>query len=410
MRVSKRRIRGQPDPVAHPAAPVTRQLALGGRARTARRQRMADALLKTPLHPWHASHHGHLVEFAGWSLPTHYSSIVAEHTATRTAVGVFDVSHMGRLEFVGDHPLGAVGPTRDATSRRLKPGTIRYGLVTNDARRDPGRRARLSPAAPGRRHASADGCQRVNREKIVAWIRDHQRPDERVTLIDRSLETAMIAVQGPAAIGLVNPLVDADVSALRYYTGTITRCGDVEVIVSRTGYTGEDGCELIVPNDAAAGLWQRILDEGHSRGAVPVGLAARDTLRLEAGMPLYGHELSEQIEPFQAGLAFAVQLEDHEFLGREALVAAKEDRVGPVRVGLRLDGRRVPREKYSVLCDGRVAGSVTSGTFSPTFNRPIAMAYLAPNASQAGTCVAVDIRGRSEPAEVVGLPFYSRNS
>jgi len=371
---------------------------------------MADALLKTPLHPWHASHHGHLVAFAGWSLPTHYTSIVAEHTATRTAVGVFDISHMGRLEFVGDHSLALLDRLVTRRVARLKPGMIRYGLVTNThggilddvlvyylPRRDGGTQVLMVVNAS-------------NREKIVAWIRDHQRPEERVTLIDRSLETAMIAVQGPAAIGLVNPLVEADVSALRYYTGTITRCGDVEVLVSRTGYTGEDGCELIVPNDAAPGLWQRILDEGHSLGAVPVGLAARDTLRLEAGMPLYGHELSEQIQPFQAGLEFAVQLEDHEFMGREALVAAKEDRNCPVRVGLRLDGRRVPREKYSVLRDGRVVGRVTSGTFSPTFNRPIAMAYLPRDASQAGTCLAVDIRGRSEPAEVVGLPFYSRNS
>ncbi len=370
---------------------------------------MVEASLKTPLHSWHSSHGGRLVDFAGWSMPVQYTSIVDEHMATRTAVGLFDISHMGRLEFEGKAALSLLDRLVTRRVARLKPGTIRYALVTNqqggildDV---------LVYHLPGQ-----DGSSRVlmvvnasNREKIVDWINRHRRSDDAV-LHDLTLETAMIAVQGPAAVGLVTSFLDIDLRGMKYYTGAVGHIGEVEVVVSRTGYTGEDGCELWVPSSAAVAIWQQLLDEGQPLGAVPVGLGARDTLRLEAAMPLYGHELSEEITPLQAGLGFAVQLDHHEFMGRDALEQASHDTQGPVRIGLQLSGRRVPREHYPVLSHGAVVGEVTSGTFSPTLQHPIAMAYVTPAANQPNTTLEIDIRGRHEPAEVVDLPFYSRTT
>jgi aminomethyltransferase len=372
---------------------------------------MADKLLnKTPLHAWHSSHAGRLVDFAGWEMPVQYGSIVDEHVATRTAVGVFDISHMGRLEFAGDHALSFLDRLVTRRVANMKPGQIRYALITNE-------QGGILDDVLVYDLQRRDGSPRImmvvnasNRDKIVAWLQQHHRAAEQVAVRDLTMETAMIAVQGPASIDLVAPMVDVDVPGMKYYTGAMARLGSAEVVISRTGYTGEDGCELTVPRQAALEIWQRILDQGQSRGARPVGLAARDTLRLEAGMPLYGHELSEQIHPFQAGLSFAVQLDHRDFVGRDALVLAKSDASCRRRVGLRLRDRRVPREHYAVLLNGRIVGEVTSGTFSPTLDRPIAMAYVDPPVSGVGQVLQVDIRGREAPVEVVDLPFYSRNS
>jgi len=349
-----------------------------------------------------------MVDFAGWQMPVQFTSIVDEHRATRNAVGLFDISHMGRLEFSGPAALELLDRLVTRRVAQLKPGSIRYALVTNQQggilddvlvyhlRRD-------------------DGAARVlmvvnasNREKIVSWIQEHSN-DRGTTMTDLTTQTAMIAVQGPRAIELVAPLLSSELGDLKYYHGAITTINGLEVVVSRTGYTGEDGCELWVPAGEAVNIWEMLLDAGQSLEALPVGLAARDTLRLEAAMPLYGHELNEQITPFQAGLEFAVQLEGHEFTGREALVAAKSDTSSPVRVGLALDGRRVPREHYAVLHAGQRIGEVTSGTFSPTLQQPIAMAYVAPELSDTDTSLDIDIRGRAVPATVVPLPFYSRS-
>lgn len=196
---------------------------------------------------------------------------------------------------------------------------------------------------------------------------------------------------------------------MKYYTGAIAELGGQEVVVSRTGYTGEDGCELWVPAEKAVEVWEKLFNRAGSTEVAPVGLGARDSLRLEAAMPLYGHELSEKIRPFQAGLSFAVQLKDHEFIGCEALEAVREDTTHPVRVGLSLEGRRVPREHYPLLGDGSVIGEVTSGTFSPTLQHPIAMGYVSRSKAAPGTVLHVDLRGRPLPATVVELPFYTRS-
>ena len=394
---------------------------------------MSGSLRNTPLADWHSAHGGRMVDFAGWSMPVQYGSIVEEHHATRRAAGLFDVSHMGRLRFDGPGAAALLDRLLTRKVVGMGPGKIRYSLVCCESGGilDDVLVYHLQEHGGGLYHLLVVNAS--NREKIVAWIQSHLKPGEDVRFVDRTVETAMIAVQGPAALRIVEPIVGADLGGLGYYTGVETTiCGHAG-IASRTGYTGEDGCELIVPAAAALEVWEKVLAHGKGIGAAAAGLGARDTLRLEAAMPLYGHELNELINPLTAGLGFAVNLEGRDFVGRAVLVAAKGRTDLPVRVGLELVGRRVPREHYPVMASGRreppgaVAvpseanlpgssrtplaesiGEVTSGTFSPTLQKPIAMAYVQPQFAAVGTELSVDIRGSAEPARVVKLPFYSR--
>ena len=369
---------------------------------------MTAGLLQTPLHAWHAAHGGRLVDFAGWHMPVQYKSIVEEHNATRTAAGAFDVSHMGRIRF--DGPGSAAFLDRLLTRKvvGMGPGKIRYSLVCNQAGGilDDVLVYRLEAFGGGLYHMLVVNAS--NREKILGWLAAHKKPADDVAFTDRTVETAMIAIQGPSALRIMEPLIGADVGGLAYYTGVETTICRHAGIVSRTGYTGEDGCEIIVPAASAEEIWERIFAAGKDQGIAAVGLGARDTLRLEAAMPLYGHELSEEINPFQAGLAFAVNLEGRDFVGKKALEPKKADPQQPVRIGLELSGKRAAREHYTVHSAGAKVGEVTSGTFSPTLQKPIAMAYVPPAAAKAGTELAVDIRGTLEPAKVVPLPFYKR--
>ena len=370
---------------------------------------MLQELSETPLCDWHRRHGGRLVDFAGWSMPVQYTSIKAEHRATRTAAGVFDISHMGRLTFHGDRAAEFLDAVVTRRVVDMKPGAIRYGLIVNhDAEI-------LDDVLVYHVPGIADSDYQMvvnagNREKIVDWLtrQASELGFDDVRMIDRTTETAMIAVQGPAAVGLMTPLVSADLASAKYYTGQLAQIAGHTGMVSRTGYTGEDGCELIVDATDAVSVWQAVLDASNP-AAMACGLGCRDTLRLEAAMPLYGHELTEQINPVQAGLRFAYNLEDRDFIGREAIGRFEQDDAQRRRVGLMFDTRRVPREGY-VLYDGdRPVGEVTSGTFSPTLDRPIAMAYVEPSVSQADTQLAVDIRGHRENGVVVRLPFYRRS-
>jgi len=371
-------------------------------------------LARTPLHDWHVAHGGRMVDFAGWRMPVQYTSIVAEHTATRTGVGLFDISHMGRLRFDGP---GAGRFLDGLVTRRvadLAPGRIRYALVTNHA-------GGILDDVLVYHLADAAGesywmlvVNAGNREKILAWLAPFLVDAADVQFSDATHDWAMIAVQGPGALELVDPLVDAQLPAMKYYQGREARIDGRGGIVSRTGYTGEDGFELIVGAPAAVAMWEKLLAAGSSTPGldsrtVPAGLGSRDTLRLEAAMPLYGHELNEQVNPFQAGLSFAVDLENREFPGRDALAKlqdAPQDRL----VGLQLRGKRVPREDYPVFHERRQVGRITSGTFSPTLKRPIAMAYVQPASAAVGTELTIDIRGRHEQAWVVQMPFYRRKA
>lgn len=350
-----------------------------------------------------------MVEFGGWSMPVQYTSIVAEHVATRTAVGLFDISHMGRLRFDGPDAAKFLDSLVTRRVADLSSGQIRYGLVTKEdgGILDDVLVYRLSDAAGGTYHLMVVNAS--NRAKILAWIEAQRvKSAHDFSYADLTPQWAMIAVQGPKALGVVQTLIEADLAGMKYYTGTETRICGHGGIVSRTGYTGEDGCELIVGANMAAKVWQTVLEAAMPLGGLACGLGARDTLRLEAAMPLYGHELSEEINPYQAGLGFAVNLENRSFPGRDALAKIKQDPNQPRRIGLEIVGKRTAREGATILREGETIGRVTSGTFSPTLDVPIAMGYVRPDAALVGSAVEVDIRGRREPARIVALPFYRR--
>ncbi len=379
---------------------------------------MSDELLYTPLRSWHAAHGARLVPFGGWEMPVQYTSIVEEHTATRTAAGLFDISHMGRINFVGPGAATLLDRLLTNSVATLKPGQIRYALVCNE------QGGVLDDVLVYRTPASDHTDHMLvvnasNRPKIVQWIERHRTAGDGVEVRDMTLELGMIAVQGPRALELVAPLVDlrrpggapdptATLDAVPYYYfAGVGTCGSWG-IVSRTGYTGEDGVELIVPSEKVAELWEKLNVAGGPYGVRPCGLGARDTLRLEAAMPLYGHELGEDTNPLEAGLGWAVKLDKGAFIGRDALAAAQQAGLKRRRVGLELEGRRPAREGYAVIHADHAIGRVTSGTFTPTLAKSIAMAYVPAEFAQPGTQLAVDIRGQQVAARVVKLPFYKR--
>lgn len=361
-------------------------------------------LLATPLHQWHQSHGGRLVEFGGWSMPVQYTSIVDEHETVRRRVGLFDISHMGRLTFEGPGVQGWLERLTTNQVSRLAEGQIQYSLMTTD------RGGVIDDILVYRQpFAYLVVCNASNRAPVVARF-EAGREGVDARMQDRTLDTAMIAVQGPRALETLQPLFDQPLAPVKYYHLTMGRLlGSVDAIASRTGYTGEDGFELIVAKDAAVPVWEALLDSGRAHGIAPCGLGARDTLRLEAAMPLYGHELGEETDPFSAGLGWAVKLDKGEFAGRDVLI---ERKAAPplTRIGLELAGKRIARQGSLVLAGEREIGLVTSGTFSPTLQKSIAMATVAPGSAPIGAEVAVDVRGHRETARVVKLPFYKRTA
>ena len=367
----------------------------------------ANQLLKTPLHQWHVEQNGRMVDFAGWSMPVQYSSIIDEHRQTRQAIGMFDVSHMGRLYFTGNNVDVFLDGLTTRRVANVECGKIRYSLMTNQSGGilDDVLVYHLPDINGQPFHMMVVNAS--NRSKIVDWI-ESQKGDSNIEFQDRTTETAMIAVQGPKANQAVGELSEADPDSLAYYTGTTTNLCGAEAILTRTGYTGEDGCEIICDAEHAHKIWSEIADAAKPVGGGASGLASRDTLRLEAGMPLYGHELSESINPAQTGLGFAIQFKDRDFIGRNSILTAKKDKTLPVRVGLKLEGRRAARQDCPVLLDDQAIGSVTSGTYAPTLEASLSMAYVDPKHAQVGTEVIVDIRGKSHPATIVELPFYTR--
>jgi aminomethyltransferase len=354
--------------------------------------------LRTPLYDWHVAHNGRMVDFAGWDMPVQYTTIVEEHAAVRTGAGLFDISHMGRLSFGGPDSLALIQSVTTNNAATLKDNQVRYALVCNEAG------GILDDVLVYRwSYGYAMVVNASNRLRIVDWIAAH-KAGQNVEVWDQTTTTAMIAVQGPKALELCRGLTEADVDSLGYYYAAATRCLGRQCVVSRTGYTGEDGLELMVPADHGSTVWEELL----KRGAVACGLGARDTLRLEAGMPLYGHELDEQTDPLQAGLAWAVKFDKREFVGREAMLRRRDDAALPKRIGLELAGRRIARDGAAVVRDGETVGRVTSGTFAPTLQKAIAMAYVKPTLTALGGHLQVDVRGKLEDAKVVPVPFYRR--
>ena len=372
---------------------------------------MSSQLSSTPLHAWHQAHGARMAEFANYLMPIQYTGIVAEHHATRTAAGVFDISHMGRLRFDGPRADQMLDHVLTRRVLDMQTGQVRYSLVCNE---DGGILDDVLVScleSPSGKNYFLLVVNASNRAKIVQWLQPHLADFPDVEFHDVTDATAMIAVQGPKALEICSPLLPASVLSLGYYRAKVTEQMSKPCIVSRTGYTGEDGFELIVKSEDAPRVWENIMMAGRELGVQPVGLGARDTLRLEAGMPLYGHELDEATDPYQAGLGFACNLKDRTFIGREALEQKSKLVTLPKRVGLVLDGRRAARQGANVLdADSRVIGQVTSGSFSPTLDKPIAMAYLDPAIAVVGVALDIDIRGTRVSATILPLPFYKKSS
>jgi aminomethyltransferase len=356
--------------------------------------------LKTPLFDWHVAHGGRMVEFGGWQLPVQYTGVVAEHQAVRSSVGLFDISHMGRLSFDGPDSAKLIQHVWTNDVETMGDWQVRYGLMCNE-------QGGIHDDVLVYRwpYGWSMVVNAANREKIVSVLNDN-RTGRQLNIQDQTLTTGMLAVQGPKAVELCDGLFNFDAGDLKYYHAMAGRCRDQQCVVSRTGYTGEDGLEIMI----AAAHMPALADELVKRGAIPCGLGARDTLRLEASMPLYGHELDEQTNPLEAGLTWAVKLNKTDFIGRSSLLAAKEQvgKTGRQRVGLMLDGRRAARENCPVLAGETAVGRITSGSFTPTLERSIAMAYVDVAHAAIGTKLTIDIRGNQEPATVVPLPFYKR--
>ncbi len=349
---------------------------------------------RTALYELHRELGAKMTEFAGWELPVSYAGILAEHAATRQRAGLFDVSHMGRLELRGPHAADVLqrASTNDVSALRV--GRAQYGLM---CREDGGIIEDFIILRP-EPERFVPVVNAVNKEKDLAWIQ--QLAGDRLQVADLSASTAMLAIQGPRAQAILQKLIPEDLAAVRRFGVTAVHLEDFgDLILSRTGYTGEDGFEILLPANAAERICRRLLEAGGPEGIAPCGLGARDVLRLEAGLPLYGHEHTEDRNPIEAGEGRFVKPDAGDFCGREALkrIAAKP----PSRrlMGLRMHGRRIPRQGAIVLKEGEEIGDVTSGTFSPMLQCPIAMAYVRADAAEVGTPVQVRIDERTEPQE-----------
>ena len=387
---------------------------------------------RTPLAQWHENNRGRMVDFAGWSMPVQYSTIVSEHLGTRKGAGVFDVSHMGRVAVEGNQAAEWLDSMLTRQVVDLPVCRARYTLITgvageeDDVQLD-GAPVILDDALVTRLADQKDGSQRFvlvvnasNRQRVVRWLQACL-PPEGVSLNDRTEDSAMIAVQGPLVFGhmtedvFAGPLgsvfgkkVLEQLAALPNYGALETELSGEPVLVSRTGYTGEDGVEIILGSSQSLGLWKCLVEEGN---AIPCGLGSRDTLRLEAAMPLYGHELCEKTDPFSAGLGFAVNIDGREFPGAEE-IRTRRSSSDRCRIGLVFESRRAARSGDHVLVSKNgtdsICGEITSGSFSPTCERGIALAVVDRAVAEQECELEVQVRGVRLPVERVSLPFYRR--
>ena len=358
----------------------------------------------SPIAERHAALGAKLIEFGGWLMPVQYGSILEEHRAVRERAGLFDLSHMGELFVEGPEAGAALARALVSDPPSLALGRAQYSMICAP---DGGILDDLIVyrLGPERFLVVANAGNAV----LVSDALAERLEGSKAILDDRSLATALCAVQGPRSVDIVTPLTDIDLGALRYYAIAEGTVAGIPALVARTGYTGEDGFEVFVDTTRALELWDALMAAGQAHGMIPVGLGARDTLRLEAGMPLYGNDLDPATNPYQAGLGSVVKLDKpDDFVGGAALRKIAEEGPDRLRVGLVVRGRGIARHGYPVLAGETRTGVVTSGTQSPTLGVPIAMAYVAPADARPGTMLAVDIRDQPVPAEVVSLPFYRR--
>jgi aminomethyltransferase len=364
----------------------------------------AGSLKRTPLYDCHRDAQARLVDFAGWEMPVQYAGVIEEHHAVRRAAGLFDVSHMGEVTVRGPGAEAFLQWLTPNDVARLAPGRAHYSALLNEG-------GTYLDDLLVYRLAAEDFLVVVNASNSdgdVRWVKDHAAGWSGVEVEDASDRFALLALQGPKSVEILAPLTAVDLATLRYYGFCHGEVAGVPVILSRTGYTGEDGFELYLAPEHAPEVWRRLLAAGEPLGLLPAGLGARDTLRLEAGMALYGHEIDDTVTPWEANLDWVVKLDKGDFLGRETLAAQRERGIHRRLVGFEVVGRGIARQGHAVLVDGEPVGRVTSGTFSPTFEKALGMAIVAVTASAVGTSLNLDIRGRPVDARVVELPFYRR--
>jgi len=373
-------------------------------------QATTPIIRKTALYATHRQMGAKMVEFNGWEMPVEYPSvggIIAEHNAVRTAVGIFDVSHMGDIRLAGPEALAAVQHISMNDASRLAIGQAQYSalLYPQGTFVDDVIVHRLG------QHEYLLVINAGTREKDFSWVRDHTR-DFECEVENLSDDFTQIAIQGPKAVDLLQKLTDADLSRVKFYW--VTRgsvCGLKNTLIARTGYTGEDGFEIYIPSDehTSAMVWNQVLQAGREFGVVPCGLGARNTLRLEAKLALYGHEISDTINVWEAGLDRFCKMEKPEFIGRDALERAKTVGIGRKLVGLETIERGIARDGYKVLDEGGAEiGYVTSGSYAPFLKKNIALAYVPPRSANVGTIINVEIRSQAVKAQLVPTPFYKR--
>lgn len=357
---------------------------------------------RTPLYRAHLGLGARLIQFGGWEMPVEYSGIAKEHTAVRTAAGLFDVSHMGEFEVYGPQALDLVQYLTTNDASKLVDGQAQYsalayphGTVVDDLliyRHNAERFMVVVNAA--------------NIAKDFEWITSHNRLDASVE--DISSEMALLALQGPRALDILQPLTEAHLAAIEYYHFVSAKAAGADAIVSRTGYTGEDGFELYLSPENAEGVWNGILEAGSPLGLLPAGLGARNTLRLEAKMLLYGNDMDATTSLLEAGLEWIVKLDKGEFIGRDALAKQKKEGVRRRLVGFEVRGREIARDHYPVYVNGREAGQVTSGAPSITLKKNIGLAYLPAENAAIGSTFEILVRSKKCEAQVVRTPFYKR--
>ncbi len=362
----------------------------------------AAGLKATPLLPVVRELGGRLVDFAGWEMPVQFTSVLEEHRAVRTAAGLFDVSHMGEIEVRGRDALEAVQRVSCNDAARLRTGQAQYSALTTE-------QGTFVDDILVYRRGEEEFLLVVNAgntDKDFAWIAGHARG--RVEVVNASARYALLALQGPIAREILETLFPPAIGTLRNYHFLECAWSGASCLVSRTGYTGEDGFEIYLPPETAPALFRALLDRGASRGLRPCGLGARDTLRLEACMPLYGNDIDETTTVLEAGLGRIVKPEKGPFVGSGALLKEKETGPGRRLMGFEMIDAGIPRHGYPITVSGRASGAVTSGTLGPTIQKSIGLAYFPADAAREGTRFHVGIRGREAQAVIVPVPFYKR--
>ncbi len=363
-----------------------------------------NSLKRTPLFEKHVAEGGKIIDFGGWELPVQYQGIIEEHQNVRSKAGLFDVSHMGEIEISGTGALNFINKLITNDAEKLADNQVLYtpmclpsGGIVDDLlvyRKDKENFLLVVNAA--------------NVAKDLQWVKDNAIGEEGVLIQDKSDETAQLALQGPLAEKILQKLTKLDLAKIPYYWFKEGNIGNYKALISRTGYTGEDGFEIYLSPEDAPAVWEALMNGGRPLGLMPIGLGARDTLRFEARLPLYGNELAENITPLEAGLGIFVKLDKPDFIGKAVLVQQKETGLTRKTIGFEMLERGIPRHHYPVMKGDQEIGFVTSGSFAPTLNKNIGLALIAVEEAQLDNEIDIIIRNKPVKAKIIKTPFYKR--